>query len=78
MHISTKVLSKKQNNVRLTVIELSILDMMADGFSGKEMAKKLGLEFSTIETYRVRICDKLECKNGCECVAFAIRSGIIN
>ncbi len=62
----------------LTAKEIAIIQMMADGLSTKMMSRKdLGLHDTTIETYRYRILKKLKVRNSCECVAYALRNGLI-
>lgn len=61
----------------LTEKEIEIIRLMSEGLSNKMMGPKVGLQDASIETVKARIYKKLEVNNGCQCVAVAIRTGII-
>jgi DNA-binding NarL/FixJ family response regulator len=67
----------KNMPTKLTPREIAVLDCIAKGMYNKMMSPVTGLAVASIETYRARIYMKLQVKNGCECVAVAIRNGII-
>lgn len=57
--------------------ERSVLQLIAEGHSTKEIATKLDLTTKTAESYRARIMEKLEIHNTAGLVRYAIRRGII-
>lgn len=61
----------------LTEREIEVIRLMAEGLSNKMMVPKTGFQEGSIETVKCRVYKKLKVKNGCECVAVAIRRGII-
>lgn len=77
MYARIHVVSKKNNPAKLSAVEISILENIADGLTTKEIAEGVGRREATIETYRLRILQKLDCRNSCEAVAFCLREGII-
>ena len=63
----------------LTSKELEIIRLMADGYSNKMIAHaQVGYQESSIETVKARIYTKMKVRNGCECVAVAIRNKLIS
>ena len=72
------ILTRYIEDRTLTAKEIEVIQMMADGFSNKEIAQKAGYKSdSSIETIRTRLLQKLSVKNGCECVAYALRNKLI-
>jgi PAS domain S-box-containing protein len=61
---------------RLTPRELSVLKLLADAKSNKEIAQQLALSARTIETYRARVMAKLGLHSMAELVRYAIRNEI--
>ena len=55
--------------------EKEVLILLAWGHSNKEIAGNLGLSTKTVETYRVRICEKLGLRSRTEIVRYALRQG---
>jgi len=55
--------------------EKAVLILLAKGNSNKEVAAQLGLSIKTIQTYRVRIGDKLGLHSRTEIVSYALRQG---
>lgn len=49
--------------MELSKRELEIIILIANGFSDKEISKKLKISTRTIQTYVIRICSKLEARN---------------
>ena len=62
----------------LTSRERDVLQLVAEGFTNKEIAKKLKLSVYTAEGYRGRIMEKLNLHSTGELVRFAMRSGLID
>jgi two-component system, NarL family, response regulator NreC len=58
--------------------EREVLIHLAWGFSNKEIASDLGLSVKTVETYRVRIGEKLGLRSRTEIVQYALRAGWLN
>ena len=56
--------------------EREVLQLLAEGLTSKEIAGKLDLAVSTIETHRKQIMAKLELRSVAELTKFAIRSGL--
>ena len=56
--------------------EREVLQLLAEGMTSKEIANKLDLAVSTIETHRKQIMAKLELRSVAELTKFAIRSGL--
>jgi DNA-binding NarL/FixJ family response regulator len=59
----------------LSVREKEVLIMLAWGYSNKETAGDLGLSIKTVETYRLRINEKLGLGSRTEIVQYALRQG---
>jgi DNA-binding NarL/FixJ family response regulator len=55
--------------------EREVLILVAWGFSNKEIASELGLSVKTIETYKVRVAEKLSLRGRAEMVQFALGQG---
>jgi two-component system, NarL family, response regulator NreC len=62
---------------RLTQREWQVLRGIVRGFTGREVAEQLGLKANTIETYRLRIYDKLNLKTRADLVKYALASGLL-
>jgi DNA-binding NarL/FixJ family response regulator len=58
--------------------EKEVLILLAWGYSNKEIAGNLGLSTKTVETYRVRISQKLGLRSRTEIVRYALRQGWLN
>ncbi len=58
--------------------EREVLVLLAWGYSNKEIATRLKLSVKTIETYKVRITEKLRFRSRTEMVQFALRQGWLN
>lgn len=58
--------------------EMQVLLRLARGASTRETAEALHLSPSTVETYRARLLDKLNCRNNSDLTRFAIRRGLID
>lgn len=55
--------------------EETVIRLVAQGFSNKEISRKLSLGIKTVETYRARAYDKLGTKSRATLVEFAISEG---
>jgi DNA-binding NarL/FixJ family response regulator len=58
--------------------EKEVLILLAWGYSNKEIAGNLGLSTKTVETYRVRISEKLGLRSRANIVQYALRQGWLN
>ena len=58
--------------------EKEVLILLAWGYSNKEIAGNLDLSTKTVETYRVRISEKLGLRSRTEIVQYALRQGWLN
>src|SRR5260370_28254470 len=58
---------------RLTDRELQVLDLIGRGRTSRDIAELLKLGVATIDTYRARIKEKMNFRNGMELQHFAIR-----
>jgi DNA-binding NarL/FixJ family response regulator len=65
-------------NARLSGREREVLTLLAWGCSNKEAADKLNVSVKTVETYRVRIAEKLGLRSRTQLVKYALRQGWLN
>ena len=61
----------------LTPRQRVILGMFAEGFSAKEIAKKLDISSRTVESHKYQIMESLGAQSGAELIRLAIRHGIV-
>ena len=61
----------------LSTREQEVLALTAEGFSSREIGKKLFISPKTVDTYRSRIMDKLGLSHRSELVRFALRVGLL-
>jgi two-component system response regulator NreC len=62
----------------LSVREKEILQILATGKSNREIADQLHISFSTVETHRNNIFQKLHLHNLAELILYAVRKGLIS
>ena len=62
---------------QLSLRELEVLHLVAEGHSSKEIGKQLALSPKTIDSYRSRLMAKLNLQNIPQLVKFAIQHGIV-
>ena len=62
---------------RLSPRERSVLSMVARGYTSKEIADRLGVSKGSVDSYRVRISDKLKVKNRAALVRLAVDMGLV-
>jgi len=60
----------------LTAREREVLQLVAEGNASKDIAKKLNLAVTTVETHRRQIMEKLGIHTVAELTKFAVRAGI--
>jgi DNA-binding NarL/FixJ family response regulator len=61
----------------LTSRQREILQLIAEGFSNKEMADRLDVSVKTVETHRNRLMDRLGIHGLAGLVRYAVRFGIV-
>ena len=72
--------SEKESSTRslLTVRELEVLQLLAEGKSTKQIALSLSISVKTIESHRNRVMQKINVSNIADLTKYAIREGIIS
>jgi DNA-binding NarL/FixJ family response regulator len=70
--------SMETANAHLSEREKEVLRLLAWGYSNKEAADKLNVSVKTVETYRVRIAEKLGLRSRTQLVKYALRQGWLN
>ncbi|MGB2578727.1 two-component system NarL family response regulator [Elusimicrobium simillimum] len=71
-----KAAPSKKDPSGLTPKEKQILQLIAEGYSSKEIAKEFGLSLNTIHVHRNNIMRKLDIHKQAELVRYAIKEGI--
>jgi DNA-binding NarL/FixJ family response regulator len=61
----------------LTARELEVVKLIAEGYSGREIAEELVLSEKTVDRHRSNILDKLDLRDRVELTRYAIRRGLI-
>ena len=61
----------------LTVREVQVLTLVAEGHSTKKIAALLGISYKTADSHRSRIMEKLGVHETASLVRYAIRQGIV-
>ena len=62
---------------RLSAREREVLQLLAEGRTGAQIAERLSLSQKTVETYRARLVEKLGIRDLAGLVRFAIRAGLV-
>jgi len=75
--VGTPVKSESHTG-ELSEREKKVLIMLAWGYSNKEIAGHLALSVKTVETYKMRIGEKLGLRSRTEMVQYALRQGWLN
>jgi two-component system, NarL family, response regulator NreC len=60
----------------LSVRELQVLQLIAEGDSTKKIAARLGISAKTVESHRTKLMQKLEIHDTASLVRYAIRRGV--
>ena len=63
---------------RLTDREHQVLGLLATGTAVKQVAGKLDISISSVNTYRCRIFTKLHIRNNAELIRYAFRHGLVS
>lgn len=61
----------------LTEREREVLKLVAEGYSGTEIAERLMISPKTVDTYRERVMQKLGMRHRYELVRYALRKGLL-
>lgn len=62
----------------LTPRQREILQLVAEGHTSKDIARKLGLSYRTVETHRNQLMKRLDIHDVSGLVRFAVRAGIVD
>jgi DNA-binding NarL/FixJ family response regulator len=63
---------------RLSAREREVLQLLAEGRTGAQIAERLSLSQKTVETYRARLVEKLGIRDLAGLVRFAIQRGLVS
>jgi DNA-binding NarL/FixJ family response regulator len=63
---------------KLSTREREVLQLLAEGRTGAEIATRLALSQKTVETYRARLVEKLGIRDVAGLVKFAIQRGLVS
>lgn len=75
---ASRVLSKKTStNIVLTRREKEVLELIADGLTNNEIAQKLFVSVSTVDTHRRNLLEKFEARNIASLVKIAMQQQLI-
>jgi DNA-binding NarL/FixJ family response regulator len=69
---------KEDSYTQLTDREREVLQLIAEGFSNKEIAEQLHLSIKTVGNHRLNLMEKLDIHNVSDLTKYAIRKGIIS
>jgi two-component system response regulator NreC len=64
-------------SVPLSERELQVLELVALGYTHREIAEQVQLSIKTVETYRARVAEKLALRTRAELVRYALETGIL-
>jgi two-component system, NarL family, response regulator NreC len=78
MLVGRETAASKPQVKRLSRREAQVLRGVAQGFTTKMIAARLGVSEKTIQTYRERIYEKLELRTRADLVHYAIAHGMLN
>lgn len=75
--INKKIVLSAPRSHNFTKRELEVIVLLDNGNTSKEIAKKLFIEISTVNTYRKRILKKIGAKNKADVIAFARKHNLL-
>ena len=67
----------EQTLAHLTALQREILQLIAEGGSTKEIARKLNVSVKTVETHRAQLMERLDIHDVAGLVRFAVRHGLV-
>lgn len=62
----------------LTKRESEVLQLVVEGYTSKDVARKLSLSPRTVDHHRARLLKKFNLRNSADLVSFAVRNGFVN
>jgi NarL family two-component system response regulator LiaR len=65
-------------NYKLSTREMEVLELLVQGFTNQDIAKKLGLGSETIKTHMRHIMEKLRVADRTQAAVKALREGLVN
>lgn len=68
----------RQAHERLTDRELQVLRLLAMGHPVKQVAARLNISISSVNTYRARIFTKLQLRSNAELIRYALHHGLVS
>ena len=74
--VMTSVLNKTEDDEPLTARERQVLQLIAEGYTTKEVAHVMGITPRTGESHRANIMDKLNIHNAAGLVRYALKRGL--
>lgn len=78
IHTLSVQTEQEGNQIDLSMREIEVLHLVAEGFTNQEMADKLFLSKRTIEGHRQMLIDKTGSKNTAALIRFAVVNGFLN
>lgn len=72
------IASQSADEASLSLREIEVLRLIAEGFNTEEIGLRLGLKPNTIETHRRHLLEKLDVRNSAELVRRAVSNGILS
>lgn len=73
--ISYLVPEPANEDIQLSGRESEVLNLIAQGYSNKEIASRLEISVKTVETYKVRAMEKTMLRSRADIVRFAVKKG---
>ena len=77
MFLDSLLETQKNDDDEISIREIEVLSLLADGLTNKDVAEKLFLSANTVACHRQNIMKKLGLKNTAELTKYAIRKGYI-
>ena len=70
--------SEEPSGTGLTPRQTEVLQLIAEGHSSKEIARRLSLSVKTVETHRSQLMKQLDIHEVAGLVRFAMRNGLVS
>lgn len=77
-YLETTDAQKQEQASLLTEREDQVMQLLAQGLTNREVAKRLVISPSTVQTHRTHIMEKLELNNRAELVRYALQNNLLN
>jgi DNA-binding NarL/FixJ family response regulator len=78
LNCEQETIDKKAPYVLLSPREREVLRLVAHGYSLAEVAERLTLSIKTVDTYKVRLMEKLQATKRSELVSYALKYGLLS